>query len=57
MAAETHEDDHADDTATDVAEGNDGPEGSLIPDADAGPTDAAKFSRDEKGHGRQDYGP
>ena len=29
----------------------------LIPDADAGGTEAGKFSRDEKDHGRQDYGP
>lgn len=41
---------------TDHDEDSDG--GSpLIPDADAGGTEAGKFSRDEKDHGRQDYGP
>lgn len=30
---------------------------SFIPSSDAGATDAAKYSRDEKDHGRQDYGP
>jgi hypothetical protein len=29
----------------------------LLPEQDAGPTDAEKYSRDEKDHGRQDYGP
>jgi hypothetical protein len=30
---------------------------SFVPDQDAGPTEAEKYSRDEKDHGRQDYGP
>jgi hypothetical protein len=29
----------------------------FIPDADAGTTQADKYSRDEKEHGRQDHGP
>lgn len=29
----------------------------FIPDADAEQPEAAKFSRDESDHGRQDYGP
>jgi hypothetical protein len=36
---------------------NTGGGSSLLPDADAGQTEAAKFSKDEKSHGRQDYGP
>jgi hypothetical protein len=30
---------------------------SFVPSADAGPTRAEKYSRDEKDHGRQDHGP
>ena len=30
---------------------------SFVPSADAGPTEAEKYSRDEKDHGRQDHGP
>jgi hypothetical protein len=39
-----------------AAQPDDG-DNDFIPDADAGRTDAAKYSRDEKDHGRQDYGP
>ncbi|HEY7007490.1 MAG TPA: hypothetical protein VH395_01040 [Jatrophihabitantaceae bacterium] len=30
---------------------------SFVPSADAGPTAAEKYSRDEKDHGGQDHGP
>lgn len=55
MADEEHRRDPApSDAGHDERKGDGSP---LIPDADAGGTEAGKFSRDEKDHGREDYGP
>jgi hypothetical protein len=48
------EDDEELESQTDGEDSDDRP---FIPGADAGTTQADKYSRDEKEHGRQDHGP
>lgn len=58
MTEQPHTNSDERDTASPPADGS--PEDQdrpFLPDADAGETDADAYSRDEKGHGRQDYGP
>jgi hypothetical protein len=42
---------------SDKTSGDDSDGRPFIPGADAGTTQADKYSRDEKEHGRQDHGP